>query len=320
MECKIMKLSDSFWKGFELDIQKGRIAYLKWALEYLTEPPKKYRHLLLWDDQKDFCIVNSRYGRAFSMSPYGSNVRGVLKSEIWNIGDNEIDIALKRKLTSNTGKIREGIRKSLLEGDIPGARASVLTYYWIKLGSHELLFDRTQYGRDPTGKLVKGRWGLDESEGWTTLTGIRNRIVNVARYGEDLEDIYVEHLDKRLPGFSRNSYNTFLSAAMTWNRYAMCAFDCGPVLWSKLGFVNFNMVKERMNKLGWPYQSTAYQVLKPLYHITLDYRKPPIRLKDMPDEGYDLKSMKRRKKQILRKLSQVWDEMVTRRNNIGKEK
>ena len=72
-----------------------------------------------------------------------------------------------------------------------------------------------------TGKIAKGRWGLDESEKWTTLTGIRNRIVNVVRYGEGLEDIYVEHLDLKLPGFSRNSYNTFLSAAMTWNRYAM---------------------------------------------------------------------------------------------------
>ena len=78
----------------------------------------------------------------------------------------------------------------------------------------------------------------------------------------------MKHLDKQLPGFSGKSYNKFLSAGMTWNKYAVCTFDCSPVLWSRTGFVDFDMVRERMNKLGWPYQSTAYQVLKPLYHRT----------------------------------------------------
>ena len=61
-------------------------------------------------------------------------------------------------------------------------------------------------------------------------TGIRNRIVNVMRYGEILEDKYVKNLNRKLPGFSRGTQSTFLSSAFSWNRYGMCAFDCGPVL------------------------------------------------------------------------------------------
>ncbi|BBO73075.1 hypothetical protein DSCW_04920 [Desulfosarcina widdelii] len=169
-----------------------------------------------------------------------------------------------------------------------------LNFYWLKLGAHELMFDRTQLEYDEYGKVRKGRWGLDESEKWRTLNGIRNRIVNVTRYGELLEDEYVSNLNRKLPGFSRNSQSTFLSSAFSWNRYGMCAFDCGPVLWSKKGFVNFSKVKERMNQIGWPYYGCPSQVLRPLYTIALNYRRPPIRRRGDPDEGYSLKSLRSR--------------------------
>ena len=75
------------------------------------------------------------------------------------------------------------------------------------------MFDRVQLNRDEFGKIRKGRWGLDETEKWRTLSGIRNRIINVARYGEFLEDEYVMKSDNRkLPGFSRNTKSTFLSS------------------------------------------------------------------------------------------------------------
>ena len=304
---------------FELDLQLAKLEYLRWGLEYHKEPPKEKLHILTWYDQ--FNLVNSRLGRWFSISPMGSGVRGISKSVIGtdNESDNSRYISLKIRLTLTTGIIRNTIRQYLKEGDIKGAKTGILNWYMLKLGPHhELLFDRIQYGRNQTGRLTKGRWGLDESEKWTTLTGIRNRLINVVRYGEDLQDVYVRNLDKRLPGFSRNSFNKFLSAGMTWNKYAVCAFDCGPVLWSRSGFVDFNMVKERMNKLGWPYQSTAYQILKPLYHIALDYRKPPVRLRQEPDEGYSLDSMRRRKKELLRLINRIRKEIEVRRNQIEK--
>jgi hypothetical protein len=76
MVCK-MSLNDSFWKHFELDLQEIKLAYLNWAISYAREPRPKYRHLFLWDHQDRFCVINSRYGRSFSISPLGPGVRGV---------------------------------------------------------------------------------------------------------------------------------------------------------------------------------------------------------------------------------------------------
>ena len=261
--------------------------------------------------------MHSRYGRAFSLSPFGSGVRGIPKSA--NIWDNriEVDVTLKNSLTTSTGTIRQAIRDALKVGDLEAAKRAVLNFYWLKLGPHELLADQIQYQRDETGKRVKGRWGEDESEGYSTLTGIRNRILNVVRFGEDLEPEYVERLDTRLPGFSRNSCSRFLSAGCSWNRYGMCTYDCGPVFWSKKGFADFlGTVKPHMNKMGWPYKGTAYRVLTPLYHIALDYTKPPIRIATEPDNGYSLKSMRKRRGEIYRTLNRVLDQIHDARSKI----
>ena len=43
-----MKLNDSFWKHFELDLQEIKPAYLNWAIGYTRRPKPKYRHLFLW--------------------------------------------------------------------------------------------------------------------------------------------------------------------------------------------------------------------------------------------------------------------------------
>ncbi len=66
-----MKLTDTFWKKYELDLQEVKISYLNWAISHAREPGVRFRHLFLWDNQKDFCIVNSRYGRSFAISPFG---------------------------------------------------------------------------------------------------------------------------------------------------------------------------------------------------------------------------------------------------------
>jgi hypothetical protein len=72
-----MRLTDAFWIEYELDLQEVKLSYLNWAIGYATEPRQEFWHLFLWDHQREFCIVNSRYGRAFAISPFGSGVRGV---------------------------------------------------------------------------------------------------------------------------------------------------------------------------------------------------------------------------------------------------
>jgi hypothetical protein len=313
-----MRLSETFWEEYELDLQEVKLSYLNWAIGYATAPKQEFVHLFLWDYQKEFCIVNSRFGRSFANSPFGLGVRGVPRPRYEGIpkGLDEIDIALKGRIDHNTRLIRTAIAESLLNDKINEARKVVQNFYWLKLGAHELLFDRIQYNRDGSGKFRKGRWGLDESQKWWTLVGIRNRIVNTVRFGERLEDNYVENLNRKLPGFGHSTHSTFLSSALSWNRYGLCSFDCGPILWSKRHFVHFSQVKERMNKIGWPYRGTASQVLRPFYTIALNYKRPPLRRRAAPDEGYSLQSLRRRACQIWEIIDKLLDEIHNRRQNI----
>jgi hypothetical protein len=314
-------LTDAFWRGFELDLAEIKMSYLNWALGYAREPEEQYRHLFLWPEQTEFCAVNSRYGRAFAISPLGPGVRGVPRKLRRPIprGLDEIDVALMKRLNSNTKRIRESIRAALQRKDFKQARQILLNFYWLKLGPHELLFDHIQFSQgDDPDKLEKGRWELDESEKWTTLTGIRNRVVNVIRYGEFLQTDYVKRLNRILPGFSPGSRSTFLASGVSWNRYGLCAFDCGPILWSRKGFVHFKQVKRRMNELGWPYESYARQVLKPLYHIALNYRRSPIWMHYEPEQGYSLKSMRETERgmDLYEVLDGISDEIDRLRNRI----
>jgi hypothetical protein len=171
-----MKLTETFWKSYELDLQEVKISYLNWAIGYAREPRQEYRHLFLWDHQKEFCIVNSRYGRSFAISPFGLGVRGVPRPKYEGIprGLDEIDLELKSRLARNTQRIRNSIRRCLAAGDFDYARETLLNFYWLKLGGHELLFDRIQYGRDRKGKIAKGRWYVEKPENLKTLAGIRN--------------------------------------------------------------------------------------------------------------------------------------------------
>lgn len=148
-----MKLNAKFWKLFELDLQEIKLAYLNWATNYAREPKAEYRHLFLWGHQDCFCLLNSRYGRAFSYSPFGPGVRGVPRSKNKGIprGLDEIDIALIARLTENTRQIRSAISFALEAGRLNDARRMALNFYWLKLGPHELLFDQTQLEYDEYG-------------------------------------------------------------------------------------------------------------------------------------------------------------------------
>jgi hypothetical protein len=118
-----MRLTDSFWKHYELDLQEVKIAYLNWAIDYAKEQGSEHRHLFLWDHQKSFCLVDSRYGRAFAISPFGVGVRWVPSPKVDGLprGLDEMDIALKARLSESTNKIRFAIRKALLDGNVDEA-------------------------------------------------------------------------------------------------------------------------------------------------------------------------------------------------------
>lgn len=126
-----MKLTDIFGKEYEFNLQEVKISYLNWAITHAKEPAVRFRHLFLWDHQKDFCIVNSRYGRSLAISPFGLGVKSVLKPRYDGIpsGLHEIDLELKRKLTTNTHKNREAIRIFLAEDKIEKPWMVTVTWF-----------------------------------------------------------------------------------------------------------------------------------------------------------------------------------------------
>jgi hypothetical protein len=71
-----------------------------------------------------------------------------------------------------------------------------------------------------------------------------------------------------------------------------------------------------MNELGWPFKSSARKLLKPFYHIALDYRAPPIRMIYEPEEGYSLCSMRRRALEIYEVLDRIMDEIDRLRKEL----
>ena len=71
-----------------------------------------------------------------------------------------------------------------------------------------------------------------------------------------------------------------------------------------------------MKQIGWPYKSTARELLKPLYTIAVDYRRPPIRIRGEPEEGYRRKSLRRRRCQIYELIDNTLNEINRIRKQI----
>lgn len=69
-----------------------------------------------------------------------------------------------------------------------------------------------------------------------------------------------------------------------------------------------------MNQIEWPYRGTASEVLRPFYKVALNYRRPPIRRRGEPDEGYSLKSLGRRACSIYEIIDNLLNEINRIRN------
>ena len=114
-----MRLKEAFWKQYELDLQEVKLAYLNWAISYAKEPNPGHRHLFLWEHLEAFCLIDSKYGRAFGISPFGTGVRGVPGlNRNGRRGIDSSDLGLKDRLTRSTGIIRSALSQALDDGDI----------------------------------------------------------------------------------------------------------------------------------------------------------------------------------------------------------
>ena len=71
-----------------------------------------------------------------------------------------------------------------------------------------------------------------------------------------------------------------------------------------------------MNKIDWPYHGTVSELLIPLYTIAVNYRRPPVRLRNEIDEGYSLKSIRKRRCQFYRIIDNTLNEIHRQRQLI----
>lgn len=311
-----MKLSKSFWKGFELDIQELRLSYIDWALRCLKEPPSKYRHLFLWEEHKSLFVINSRYGRCFSISPFGLGVRGVPKERLskCRAGLDDHNLALIEKINVNTRKIRDIIKTSLREGNVSDAKDSVTTFYFLKLWAHEVITDQCYIKTAKNGEQVRSKFKLDESEKWDTLNGIRNHVINSVRYFEDLEDECVKLMDCKLPGFTHGTKSTFVNGGLNLRRFALCSMDFGPIIFSRSEFVDYKLVKRLFNEVQFPQRGDPIEILRPYFRIVL-YRDPPLCVKGKY-KSYSLKSMRKRSCELFEFIDRIMDEINESRKKI----
>ena len=146
-----MKISDQWWRNFEIDLQVVRLGYLYYVIHRAWQPNPEHLHLFNWEEYGDkYTPIHSRFGRGFSISPFGSGIRGVKKPipDYELPGLNTTAIELRSELTRKTQRIRNTIKECIYQGSIDEARNLVLDFYWLKLAQHELLFDRVQYGWD----------------------------------------------------------------------------------------------------------------------------------------------------------------------------
>ena len=225
----------SIMQNLELELQRIRLLYLKWALERLSPPPHDFANL---GSDGHFLVVGSPNGRAFRVSPCGPGVcylgrprgtiappKGMWQQDSALAGDTD---RTRRRLSEMTGDLRRALRESLRAKNYPEVWRTLQDYWWMRLGMHELAYD-VALGREPDAR--------DKP--------VRRQLLKSNRFGEDLgarqpADVTQEALDDFI-GRGRG---------LSWCSYAPCSYECGPIAVSKKdGFVTFTDVAQDIENL-----------------------------------------------------------------------
>ena len=215
-----MKKIDSYnWRSLEIEFQRIKLNYLKW-LFYLTPPTDNVIGCGIGDD---FKVFNSKNGWSFSASPSSSQSvpicgrKGVIKTDYYQQCkelENE-SFKLKESLRKKIGELRKKLKQSIELGDYKAVLEIMENAYWLKIGLHEFVHDN-RFNLDKNGKV-----------------------------GKDYRSYVLEQL-------SRNERVCFSSnidtRIYTWNSFACCAYDCGPIALGISGYVPYSKVVEQRNK------------------------------------------------------------------------
>jgi len=100
-----------------------------------------------------------------------------------------------------------------------------------------------------------------------------------------------------------------------WNRYACCAFDCGPIALSKEDFVHFSVIARLRSQNKTPCEETsiegkrewAKKILRQHYDLLLCYDEAPL------ENNQFYKDWVKAQPEIIEKLNKVERRIRTRK-------
>ena len=283
----------------EYYFQEIRVCYLRWVTHEEFRPPTSEVARLCAND--DYLVIASPYGRAFTLSPCGlgscyvGGGQGCVK--ITN-GCYPNDAELKERtdnaksiLSISIKDLKKHLLKLINNEEFEEAWTILQDYYWIKLGVHEFVFDLTFCDLLPNNS-------------------VRNILINSLKQGEDIKDTW------QGKGVVKEDLVHFIKYGLSWNRYACCAFDCGPIALSKKDFVHFSVIarlrsqektpceeKENIIKREW-----AKKILRQNYDLLLCYDEAPL----MNNQSYRYQDWVKARPEIIARLNEVDGKLMTR--------
>ncbi|HDY90499.1 MAG TPA: hypothetical protein ENH82_20575 [bacterium] len=222
------------WRSLELEFQRVRLNYIKW-LFYFTPPVEE-----IYSGSGtggSYEIFNSYFGRSFSLFPcgigcvYAGGGKGCvgLPPECFkkNKDLEEETESIINTLPEFIRELRVNIKEQLELYNISLVWEMIQNYYWIKFGMHEYIFD---ISFDP-----------NTADAEITEDTIRDYVIKSMYHKIDLS--------KKTPNkFSAQDIYKLLSNKFTWNRYAICSYDSGPLGWGKDGYVPFSVISKTIRE------------------------------------------------------------------------
>ncbi len=217
------------WRALEIEFQRIRLNYLKWFFHFT---PPQTGDIPGCGAGDGFVLLQADNGRGFTLFPCGFGAvyvgsgRGSvgLPASCFN-GPAQLQAetrALRSSLTTLVHAVRDHAEHCLDAGDIDGMWSTLLNYFWLKVGAHEYAHDVTY--------AIGGVSDMREK-------AVRDYLVEAMQYAI---------LPQEIPAgrFSTQQLQHFLRHGLAWNRFACCAYDCGPITLGQPGYVPYETVAQ----------------------------------------------------------------------------